>query len=59
MPVQLLRTTSQDWKRWDAVSDSSFEAVCLFSALGIIFSLVFLLTIGPVFDVGLTLTQLP
>jgi hypothetical protein len=59
MPVQVLRTTSQDWKWWDAVSDSSFEAVCLFSALGIIFTLVFLLTIGPMFDVGLTLTQLP
>jgi len=59
MPVRVSRTTSQDWKWWDAVSDSSFEAVCLFSALGIIFTLVFLLTIGPLFDVGLTLTQIP
>jgi hypothetical protein len=52
MPGPVLRTTFQGWNRQDVASDPSFEAVCLFSALGIVFSLVFLLTIGPIFDVG-------
>jgi|GEM_PF-5802956 hypothetical protein len=54
MPGPVLRTTLQSWNRRDVASDPSFEAVCLFSALGIVFSLVFLLTIGPVFDLGFT-----
>jgi hypothetical protein len=54
MPGPVLRTTFQDWNRQHAASDPSFEVVCLFSALGIIFSLVFLLTIGPAFDLGFT-----
>jgi hypothetical protein len=53
MPGPVLRTTFQSWNREAVAADSSFEAVCLFSALGIIFSLVFLLTIGPAFDLGL------
>jgi hypothetical protein len=53
MPGPVLRTTFQGWNRRDVAADPSFEAVCLFSALGIIFSLVFLLTIGPAFDLGL------
>jgi hypothetical protein len=53
MPGPVLRTTFQGWNRQDVASDPSFEAVCLFSALGIIFSLVFLLAIGPAFDLGL------
>jgi hypothetical protein len=53
MPGPVLRTTLQSWNRQDVASDPSFEAVCLFSALGIIFSLLFLLTIGPAFDLGL------
>ena len=52
MPGPVLPTTFQDWNWQDAVCDPSFEAVCLFSALGIILSLVFLLTIGPAFDLG-------
>ncbi len=52
MPGPVLRTTFRNWNRQDV--DPSFEAVCLFSALGIIFSLAFLLTIGPAFDLGLT-----
>jgi len=56
MPVQLSQASSQDWKRWDAVFDSSFDAVCLFSFLGVILSLVFLLTVVPAFDDGLILT---
>jgi hypothetical protein len=54
MPGPVLRTTFQDWNRQDVASDPSFEAVCLFSALGVIFSLVFFLTIGPAFDLGFT-----
>jgi hypothetical protein len=54
MPGPVLRTTFQVRNRRDIVFDPSFEAVCLFSALGIIFSLIFLLTIGPMFDLGLT-----
>jgi hypothetical protein len=50
----VLRTTFQNWNTRHMASDPSFEAVCLFSALGIIFSLAFLLTIGPAFDLGLT-----
>jgi len=58
MPVQVLPATSRDGKRLDAVFDSSFEAVCLFSALGIIFSLIFLLVVEPAFDVGVTPTSI-
>jgi len=47
-------TTFQDWSWRGAVRDPSFEAVCLFSTLGIILSLVFLLTIGPALDLGFT-----
>jgi hypothetical protein len=54
MPGPVLRTTFRDWNRRDVVSDRSFDAVCLFSALGVIFSLVFLLTVGPAFDLGFT-----
>jgi hypothetical protein len=54
MPGPVLRTTFQGRNRQDVASDPSFEAVCLLSALGIVFSLIFLLTVGPVFDLGLT-----
>jgi hypothetical protein len=53
MPGPVLRTTFQSWNRQAAAADPSFEAVCLFSALGIVVSLVFLLTNGPAFDPGL------
>jgi hypothetical protein len=53
MPGPVLGTTFQGWNRQDVADDPSFEAVCLFCALGIVFSLVFLLTIGPAFDLGL------
>jgi len=46
MPT-VLPTTYQHWDRRDVLSEASLEAVCLFSALGIIFSLVFLLVMGP------------
>jgi hypothetical protein len=55
---QVLRTTFPDRKRLAVVFDSSFEVVCLFSFTGIILSLIFLYTIAPAFDVGLTPTQL-
>jgi hypothetical protein len=54
MPGPVLRTTFQNWNTRDVASDPSFEAVCLFCALGIICSLAFLLAVGPVFDLGLT-----
>src|SRR5215471_16224760 len=48
MSGTLSRTTFHHWNRRDALSDdSSLEAVCLFSALGVILSLAFLLIIGP------------
>ena len=53
MPGPVLRTTFQSWNREAAAADPSFEAVCLFSALGIVLSLVFLLMSGPPFDLGL------
>jgi hypothetical protein len=56
---QVLRTTVLGWKRLRAVFDSSFEVVCLFSALGIILSLVFHDVIAPAFDAAWTLSQLP
>jgi hypothetical protein len=46
-------TTFQSWNREAAATDPSFEAVCLFSALGIVLSLVFLLANGPAFHLGL------
>jgi len=48
-----LRTNVWDW-RWMKASDPSFAAVCLFSLLGIILSLVFI-----ALDVVLAPTQLP
>jgi hypothetical protein len=57
---QVLRTTVWDWKWVKAVfGDPSFEAVCLFSLLGIILSLLFVDTVAPAFDVDGTPTQLP
>jgi hypothetical protein len=56
---QALRAIVLDRKRLRAVFDSSFEVVCLFSALGIILSLVFHDLIAPAFDAGWALTQLP
>jgi hypothetical protein len=38
----LLWTAVRDWMGPEIVFDSSFEAVCLFSSLGLILSLVFL-----------------
>ena len=59
MPAHELWTILQDWEKVEIEFDSSFEAVCLFSFTGIILSLVFLLTVVPALDAGLTLTQLP
>ncbi len=50
----VLWTSFQHGSAREVVSDPSFEAVWVFSAIGIIFSLVFLLTIGPAFDCGFT-----
>jgi hypothetical protein len=46
-------TAARDRTRRDAVFDQSFEAVCLFSALGIVLTLLFLLTFGEAFELGL------
>jgi hypothetical protein len=59
MPVELLPASSQEWKRRDVAFDPSFNTVCLFSAVGLILSLLFLLVIEPSFELDLTLAQLP
>jgi hypothetical protein len=36
-------TVYREWKRLEIVSDSSFQAVCLFSLLGLVLTMLFLL----------------
>jgi hypothetical protein len=54
-----MRTTYPDRDRLQAVHDSSFQVVCLFSLFGIVLSLIFFGTIAPAFDGGWTSAQLP
>jgi hypothetical protein len=49
--AQPWRTALREWRRLDADFGSSFEAVCLFSFLGIVLTLLFLHTVAPVFDI--------
>jgi hypothetical protein len=57
MPGETSRTAAWDRKRTATVFDPSFEAVCLFSLLGLVISLLFIDHIGPEFDVGSTPTS--
>jgi hypothetical protein len=50
--------SSQNWQRLTAL-DRSFEAVCLFSSLGIVLSLAFFSATLPTLDVGLMPTRVP
>jgi hypothetical protein len=56
---QALWTKLPEWRRTKVEFDPSFEAVCLFSALGIVISLLLLATVVPALGDSWTLTQLP
>jgi hypothetical protein len=59
MLEEVWREAVRDWRRLEAAGDRSFEAVCLFSSLGIILSLAFFSETFPVPDVGLMLAKIP
>jgi hypothetical protein len=59
MHRQVLWIRLPRWTRTKDVIDSSFEVVCLFSALGMVLSLLFLATVVPALGDGWTPTQLP
>jgi hypothetical protein len=52
-PLSSTTVRDQDRSMQDAELRQSFEAVCLFSALGVLLSLMFLLITGEPFDPGL------
>jgi hypothetical protein len=53
MLEEVWREAVRDWRRIEAAGDRSFEAVCLFSSLGIILSLAFFSGTMPAPDLGL------
>jgi hypothetical protein len=52
------RVSSRNWQRL-ATLDRSFEAVCLFSSLGIVLSLAFFSGTLPALDAGLMAARAP
>ena len=54
----VLHVSSRNWQ-WLTAGDRSFEAVCLFSSLGIVLSLAFFSATLPALDIGLMPARAP